>query len=138
MRVIYTHERVPTFRPKSHFRRFLISTDEIMILIDANVALEYKKIPLFHHKREIAFTKPVLKELEQLAITENEKVLPELIKGVQIVETTEQFADNSIIEAALKHNLKVATFDKILVQKLKKRGVDVLMSRGEIISALHR
>lgn len=108
-----------------------------MILIDANVALEYRKIPIFFHKSQIAFTRPVLDELKGLAEEKKEKVLLELIKEVKIIETKEKNADKSVIEAAVSNRLKVATFDKLLISQLKKAGVHVLTSRGEIIRALN-
>jgi rRNA-processing protein FCF1 len=108
-----------------------------MILIDTNIALEYKKIPIFFYKRELAFTEPVLKEIKQLAKAKNEGALLQLIEGVRVIETEEKVADKSIIEAAVSNHLKAATFDKILMAKLRKVGVCVITSRGELIRALH-
>ncbi|MBN2095609.1 MAG: hypothetical protein JW727_06170 [Candidatus Aenigmarchaeota archaeon] len=108
-----------------------------MILVDANVALEYKKIPLFFHKSQIAFTGPVLGEIKRLAGEENEKVLLTLVEGVKVVETEAKNADLSIVEAASKYRCSVATLDKQLIGKLKKGGITVLKSRGEIIQALN-
>ena len=108
-----------------------------MILIDANVAMEYRKIPVFFYKSQIAFTRPVFEEIKELAEAKKEKVLLELIKGVKIIETKEKNADKSMVEAAVSQRLKVATFDRILIDQLKKAGVHVLTSRGEIIRALN-
>jgi len=107
-----------------------------MILIDTNIALEYKKIPIFFYKRELVFTESVIKEINEQAKIKNEKVLLKLIEGVRVVKTNEKIADNSIIEAAVSNNYKVATFDKLLMDRLKKAGVCVIASRGELIRAL--
>lgn len=107
-----------------------------MILIDTNIAMEYKKIPIFFYKSEIAFTAPVINEIKELAKEKKEGALLQLIEGVKIVKTEEKIADRSIIEAAVSHNFKVATFDKILMDRLKKEGVCVISSRGELIRAL--
>ncbi|MGC9310813.1 MAG: hypothetical protein ACP5E4_03785, partial [Candidatus Aenigmatarchaeota archaeon] len=106
-----------------------------MIIVDANVAVEYRKIPLFFYKREIAFTAPVLSEIRRLAEEKKDGVLLDLVGGVRVIETGEKIADNSIIEAALTEKCPVATFDRILIGRLKKEGIDVLRSRGEIIGA---
>lgn len=108
-----------------------------MILIDTNVAMEYRKIPVFFYKSQIAFTRPTFEEIAELAEEKKEKVLLELIKEVKIIETKEKNADRSIIEAAVSNRLKVATFDRILIEQLKKAGVHVLTSRGEMIRALN-
>jgi rRNA-processing protein FCF1 len=107
-----------------------------MILIDTNIALEYKKIPIFFYKSELAFTAPILKEITEKAKEKSEKVLLQLMEGVKVVKTEAKIADNSIIEAAVSYNYKVATFDKALMAKLRKEGVCVLTSRGELIRAL--
>ncbi len=107
-----------------------------MILIDTNIALEYKKIPIFFYKSELVFTEPVIKEIKEQAKLKKEGALLKLIEGVRIVKTNEKVADNSIIEAAVSNNYKVATFDKLLMAKLKKEGVCVIVSRGELIRAL--
>jgi len=107
-----------------------------MIVIDTNVALEYRKIPIFFYKSELVFTEPVMKEIKEKAKENREGALLKLIEGVRIVRTREKVADNSIIEAAVSNNYKVATFDKILMDRLKKEGVCVITSRGELIRAL--
>lgn len=107
-----------------------------MILIDTNIAMEYKKIPIFFYKRELAFTAPVIKEIKDLAKEKKEGALLQLIEGAKVVETEEKIADRSIIEAAVSHNYKVATFDKLLMERLRKEGVCVISSRGELIRAL--
>jgi rRNA-processing protein FCF1 len=107
-----------------------------MIIIDANVALEYRSLPIFHHKSELALTGPVFEEIIGLSKSEKEPILSELIKGIKIIETKERFADDSIVEAAKKSRCSVATFDKVLIRKLKKEGIDVIISKGEIIRAV--
>jgi rRNA-processing protein FCF1 len=107
-----------------------------MILIDTNIALEYKKIPIFFYKSELVFTEPVLKEIKEKAKEKKEGALLQLIEGIKSIKTKEKIADNSILEAAVSNNYKVATFDKLLMVRLKKAGVCVIASRGELIRAL--
>jgi rRNA-processing protein FCF1 len=105
-----------------------------MILVDTNVILEYKKLKLFFRKKEIATTKPCLEEVKKLA--EKDKVLLSLINGIKIIETKSQKADDSLIEAAEKYGLKVASFDRVLVNRLKEKNIQILGSDKEILSEL--
>jgi rRNA-processing protein FCF1 len=105
-----------------------------MILLDTNVVLEYKKLKLFFRKRELAITKPCLEEIKKLA--KKDKVLLSLVNSAKIIETDSKRADDSIIEAAKKCNLKVATFDKILIKKLEENKIPVLESDKEILREL--
>ena len=105
-----------------------------MILIDTNIILEYKKLKLFFCVGEIATTRPCIEEVKELA--KKDKVLLSLIEKLKVIETTHKKADDSLIEAAKKQNLKVATFDKILVKRLKENRISVLESDKDILREL--
>ena len=105
-----------------------------MILLDTNVILEYKKLKLFFRGGEIATTKPCLKEVRELA--KKDKILLSLVKDIKVIDTESKKADDSLIEAAKTYNLKVATFDKILAEKLKEKNIQILSSDKEILGEL--
>jgi len=105
-----------------------------MILLDTNVILEYKKLKLFFKKYELATTIPCLKEVKKLA--KKDRVLLSLINGIKIIETNSKKADESLLEAAKKYNLKVATFDRILVRKLEEKNIQILSSDKDILREL--
>jgi len=105
-----------------------------MILLDTNVVMEYKKLKLFFRKEKFAITKPCLEEIKKLA--KKDRILLSLISNIKVVDTNSKNADNSIIEAAKKYNLKVATFDKILIKKLNENKIPVLKSNKEIFNEL--
>ncbi|MCK4429051.1 MAG: hypothetical protein KAU95_01650 [Candidatus Aenigmarchaeota archaeon] len=107
-----------------------------MLLIDTNVFLEYKKLKLFFRSRELLITEPCLLEVEKIARKKKDSLLPKLIKNIKVIETKEKSGDNSIIEAAKKYNILVATFDKILMKSLGEEGVKVLSSNKNILSYL--
>lgn len=107
-----------------------------MLLVDTNVFLEYKKLKLFFRSRELLITTPCLEEIKKVSEEKKDSLLPDLIKNIKVVETKEKNGDKSIIEGAKKHNFPVATFDKILVKKLKEDGIEVLSSNKEILSYL--
>jgi len=105
-----------------------------MILLDTNVVMEYKKLKLFFRKEKFAITKPCLEEIKKLA--KKDRVLLSLISNTEIINTEAKNADSSIIEAAEKYGLKVATFDRNLVKKLKEKKISVLASNKEILNEL--
>lgn len=105
-----------------------------MILVDTNVILEYKKLKLFFRGGEIATTRPCIEEAKELA--RKDRVLLSLIEKLRVIETEKEKADDSLIEAAKKRNLKVASFDKILVNRLKEKKISVLESDKEILKEL--
>lgn len=103
-----------------------------MLLIDTNIVLEYKKLKLFFRTKEWEITKPCLLEVKKIAREKKDFILLKLIDKIKVIKTKEKNADKSILEAAKKYNLPVATFDKILIKKLKDREIRVLSSKKEI------
>ena len=103
-----------------------------MLLVDANIVMEYKKLKVFFKIKELVITKPCLQEIKKLAREKKDQLLLELIEKIKVIETKEKNADKSILEAAKKHNLPVATFDKLLIKKLKEAELRVLSSNKEI------
>ncbi len=103
-----------------------------MLLIDTNIVLEYKKLKLFFRTRELVITEPCLLEVRKIAREKKDHILLELIDKVKVIKTKEKDADKSILEVAKKYTLSVATFDKLLIKKLKDRGIRVLSSKKDI------
>jgi rRNA-processing protein FCF1 len=103
-----------------------------MLLIDTNIVLEYKKLKLFFRTKEWAITKPCLLEIKKIAKEKKDPVLLELIDKIKVIKTKEKNADKSILEAAKKYKLSVATFDRILIKKLRESEIRVLNSNKEI------
>lgn len=108
-----------------------------MLIIDTNIILEYKKLKLFFKSRELGITRPCLLEVKRIAKEKKDFLLLKLIDEVKVIETKEKNGDKSILEAGKKYNLPVATFDKILIKKLKEKGVKVLSSNKEIFGELN-
>jgi len=107
-----------------------------MLLVDTNVVMEYKKLKLFFRSKELAITKPCLLEVRKIAKEKRDLVLLELTDKIKVIETKEKNADKSILEVAKKYKYPVATFDKLLIKKLKEEGIRVLSSNKEILREL--
>lgn len=106
----------------------------MMIIIDTNVAMEYKKLRLFFKTSELAITRPCLTEIKSQSGEKKDRLLSELVEKIKVIETESKTADSSIIEAAGKYNLAVATFDKILVKRLRSKNIKVFASTKEFLS----
>ena len=112
-----------------------------MIILDTNFIIYAVKYKLAHdleeYKNELAVPEQVIFELEMLS-SKSEKVKDRedaklgllLVEkwNIKVLNETGN-ADDAIEKLALKNQAKVATMDKILVNKLKKGGVKILKIR---------
>lgn len=103
-----------------------------MFVLDTNVILEYKKLKLSSGGHKLAITKPCLLEVKRISEEKRDSALLEIANKLEVIETMQKNADNSIIEAAKTHKLKVITFDKELIRKLAKENIPVISSYKDI------
>ena len=112
-----------------------------MIILDTNFLIYAIKYKLAHgleeYRQELAVPEQVVFELEMLSSKakkikdrEDAKLGLLLVEkwNIKVLNETGN-ADEAIEKLALKNRAKVATMDKILVNKLKKAGIKILKIR---------
>lgn len=108
------------------------------LLIDTNTALEFEKYKLFWNLEKLAITDACLKELEDLSDKNKKaKIACAILKQkAEIVKTGEKGGDSSILKAAKEKKYPVFTFDKRLIQKLRKSNLWVINDEKDVLEFL--
>lgn len=109
------------------------------LIIDTNFWIYIAKYGLFDKLREMGIEPvllgPVKRELESLSKSRGEgkdaSVALEMIKrwNLNVEEVEERVADDAIFRFAKKSDMKVATMDRELSDRLKKEGIGIMKIR---------
>jgi len=111
------------------------------LLLDTNFWIYVAKYKLFDKLREMGvqliLISPVARELETLSKVGNDQidssVALEMIKRwkIQTLDVPERKADDAILKfsSARKDEIRVATMDRLLLERLSKAGVKIMKIR---------
>jgi len=108
------------------------------LLIDTNTALEFEKYKLFWNLEKLAITDACLEELKNLSNKNKKaKIAYAILKQkAEIIKTGEKIGDSSILKAAKEKKYPVFTFDKRLIERLRKNNLPVIRDKKEVFEFL--